>query len=69
VPTEVATVDLVFIDYVWNQRKSGNILQILNAMPGGHYDLKAEDAKVYSDIPSNQAIAIYAQGNWKTGGS
>jgi len=65
VPTGVETVDLVFIDYVWNQRRSGNILQFLN-VNGTIY--KPEDAKVYSDIASNQAIAIYAQGNWNKEG-
>jgi hypothetical protein len=68
VPSGAKTVDLVFTDYVWNQRSKGNILKILNEKPGGK-KYKPEDAKVYSDIPSNQAIAIYAQGNWNTGGN
>ena len=70
VPPGAKTVDLVFIDYIWNQRSKGNILTILNKKTVGKpYHLKPEDAKVYSDIPSNQAIAIYARGKWNTGGN
>jgi len=69
VPPVAKTVDLVFIDYIWNQRSKGNILKILNDKKVGKpYNLTSEDAKVYSDIASNEAIAIYAEGNWNTGG-
>ncbi|KAG6840955.1 hypothetical protein C0991_003015 [Blastosporella zonata] len=62
VPTQAKNVDLIFLDYLWDQRKSGNILTILNTL-GGNY--KSTDAKVYSNIPSNEAIRIYAEAKWK----
>ncbi|KAG6907592.1 hypothetical protein DXG01_008312 [Tephrocybe rancida] len=59
-------IDLVFLNYIWDQsnpQRPDYIRQILNKKAGTD-KYKKEDAKAYSDIVSNEAIAVYAKAKW-----
>ncbi|KAG6811955.1 hypothetical protein H0H92_005119 [Tricholoma furcatifolium] len=55
-------MDLVVLDYIWNQSRSISVHDIVKNVTG-----MALDAQLYSPLPSYQATAIYAKNCWQIG--